>query len=405
MRCSLIGWALLSLGLSALPAGSARAAFPQLLFAPENAASATQQGPIDTDFPLPVQIRLQDCRSGTCVSAAPNLAVGTLTVELPASGASATATPAGPFADAARDAMGRYPAVTFRANGQFGTYRANFVLRTPQGTVIASSAVVLKNLNGSVGPPAQVSLLTGSGQVLGVRREFPNPIGFVVVDANGNTVPGAQVTARTSSDPGVPSALVRVQGSPGRPNQFEITGSTNFAGEAFFTATANGLAGTFPLTASVAGVPATASASLTTTGVAGQFTNLLPVGGDGQSAPPETPFAQPLVVRVTDAFGGPVVNQSVRFRAPAGATASAQLNGIGNDLSVLSDAMGRAQVTARANVLPGNYDVTVSSVMSADVIGSPAELSLSFRLSNTEQNIFANGFEPAPAAVVAEPAE
>jgi hypothetical protein len=394
---------LLAAGLA--PMGAAHAV-AQFAFGPVNAASAEQQGPVDQDFPLPVQIRLQDCRSGSCVGAGPGSAFGTLSIEAPASGASATATPAGPFPDSARTAQGNYPAVTLRANGQFGTYRVDFVLRDAQGAVLTSSPVTLKNLNGSVGSPVQLSLLSGSGQSAGVRRRFADSIAFVVVDANGNTVPGVQVTARTPGDPNQASAELRPSGPGGSPTDpFNVVATTNFAGEARFDASANGRAGTYPVTASATGIVATPAASLTNTGVAGVFTDMVLLSGDGQSAAPTTPFAQPLAVRTLDAFGNPVANRPVTFAAPSAGTASAILNFVGNQVVVNSNASGNAQVSAIANALPGSYIVQITATLPTEVTGGNFVLSLRPQLSNTEPTIFANGFEPAPTAVVVDAAE
>lgn len=105
------------------------------------------------------------------------------------------------------------------------------------------------------------------------------------------------------------------------------------------------------------------------------------VAGTGQSVTIGSAFAEPLIVRVTDAHGQPWPGLSVRFEAPA-AGASATLSAI----TATTNAHGIATVSATANAQTGNYTVTAQIV---DATGIPA---LSFALSNASA-IFTLGAE------------
>jgi hypothetical protein len=86
-------------------------------------------------------------------------------------------------------------------------------------------------------------------------------------------------------------------------------------------------------------------------------------GGDNQSTPVNTAFAQPLVVSVASAHGEPVVGGQVTFTAPASG-ASAVLSGTPATI----DADGTASVTATANNVPGSYAVDANAAGLAEAV-------------------------------------
>ncbi len=91
--------------------------------------------------------------------------------------------------------------------------------------------------------------------------------------------------------------------------------------------------------------------------VVASFTQNMPAqmtvtSGDAQQTVVATAFANPLEVRVADADGAPLAGIEVIFSAPA-AGASASLSAI----TVVTDANGRAAVTAIANGTVGSYQV------------------------------------------------
>lgn len=173
-----------------------------------------------------------------------------------------------------------------------------------------------------------------------VGQAFANPLQVRVTDVNGDPVPGATVTY-TAPASGA-SASLSAQ-----------TVMTDNNGLASVTATANTVAGSYAVSASVEGVDTPASFSLTNT--PGPAAVNIAAQGDGQSAPVNTPFPEPLVVLVTDAFGNAVEGVDVAFSAP-GSGASAMLSAP----SATTDANGLAQVTATANGTPGSYAVTAT---------------------------------------------
>jgi hypothetical protein len=144
---------------------------------------------------------------------------------------------------------------------------------------------------------------------------------------------------------------------------------TDGGGFASITATANTIAGSYTVFASVEGVDTPATFPMTNT--AGAASATIGAQGDGQSAPVDTAFPEPLVVLVTDAFGNAVEGVEVDFDAPSSG-ASADLSAT----SVLTDANGLAQVTATANGTVGSYDITAS----VSGISPPATFSLTNRV-------------------------
>ncbi len=159
--------------------------------------------------------------------------------------------------------------------------------------------------------------------------------------------------------------------------------ATIVQGDAGVSATALTTAGTYTVSAS-AGVDSTA-ASFALTNKAGASASVAVSSGSGQSATVTTGFAAPLVAVVTDSFGNPVPGVSVTFAAPASG-ASATLAGS----PAVTDANGRAVVTATAGAFVGSYSVTASAA------GVPA--GAAFGLTNTggPQNLAAQ-----PVAAVA----
>jgi hypothetical protein len=119
------------------------------------------------------------------------------------------------------------------------------------------------------------------------------------------------------------------------------------------------------------------------TNVAAAPATIAIVSGNDQSAAVGAPFANPLVVSVSDAFGNPVSGVEVRFAAPASG-ASATLSAT----SVVTDGSGTASVTATANGTAGSYVVT------ATVSGlAPVSFALTNVATDPTDRVFANGFE------------
>jgi Bacterial Ig-like domain (group 1) len=257
----------------------------------------------------------------------------------------------------------------------------------------------------------QGSKLVGSGSIGAAYQG-----GSVSISADGNTVivggPGdddsrigaawvfvtsptllAYVQQPTTTAAGqaiTPAVTVQLQDAGGNPVGLAgvtvtlslTTGSGTLSGTLSHLTDASGLATFGDLSINMVGSKqlATASAGLTSavsstfTITAGAAATITVTGGGTQSAPVNTPFAQPLQVTVTDAFGNPVNGAVVTFSAP-GSGPSAILS---NGGSATTDASGHASVTAQANGAAGGpYTVTAS-------VGSLAPVN--FSLTNSQDS-------------------
>ena len=156
------------------------------------------------------------------------------------------------------DTTGTAMAGTFTANAIAGGYA---VTASAAG---ASSATF--NLTNTAGPPNAIAATAGTPQSATVDSVFATLLVATVADAAGNPVPGVTVTfTAPGSGPGGSFA--------GGVN----TATTNAQGQATALAfTANGIAGPYTVTASVAGVATTAAFSLTNTAPALQSIAVTP---------------------------------------------------------------------------------------------------------------------------------
>jgi hypothetical protein len=191
-----------------------------------------------------------------------------------------------------------------------------------------------------------------------VGEPFANALEVLVTDVNGDPVPDVTVTFAAPA-----SGASAVLSSD--------TATTDATGRASVTATANTVAGSYVVNASVEGVDTPASFNLTNT--AGAAAATIAALGAAQSAVVGMPFPEPLVVLVTDVFGNPVEGVEVDFAAPTtGATA------ILSATTVFTDANGLAQVTATANNITGSYEITAT----VSGIAPPAAFALTNRLDD-----------------------
>jgi hypothetical protein len=293
-----------------------------------------QSAAINAAFAAPIKALVVD-------SAGNPLAGTTVVFSVPASGASATLSAATATTNAAGIAS-----VTVTANATAGAYQITAGI---MGTA-ASTTFSLSNY----GTPASVTVVSGSGQSTTVGTPFGAPLVVVVRDAVSQIVPGATVTfaaPATGARATLSSANV-------------ISDAT---GQSTITATAGQVAGGYAVTASVSGVVAPASFTLTNT--AGSGVNITATAGGGQSATVGNAFGTALAVTVTDTFGNPVAAAVVTFTAPtSGARATFSVPAV-------TSAAGQTSATATANTVSGSYTVTAT----APGVTTPA----SFALTNT----------------------
>jgi len=173
--------------------------------------------------------------------------------------------------------------VTTDANGNIGfTGFTPTQNQTSQGAVYVVTATAT-NINigtsqFSAGPPAQISVVSGSSQTALIGTAFANPLTAKVVDSRGDPVPNIQVQfAAPNSNPPTNPATGLFAGS-----LQTIIAITNTVGQAASTTlTANNAPGNFTVLASVVGNPGIAPVSfaLTNTQPAPTITSFTPTAG------------------------------------------------------------------------------------------------------------------------------
>jgi uncharacterized repeat protein (TIGR01451 family) len=207
-------------------------------------------------------------------------------------------------------------------------------------TVAAVHADCTIDAQFALDPPTTLAAVGGASQSTGVDAPFAAPLQVRVANAAGIGVPGVTVTF--SAPASGASALVAT------------SAVTDADGIARVDARANTIAGSYVVDASAAGVPGVASFDLHN--LAGPPAQVVATGGAVQSTVVESAFAEPLALRVSDAYDNPVAGVAVAFAAPASG-ASANLSAT----SATTDADGRAAVQAGANALVGSYEVTATA--------------------------------------------
>ena len=124
--------------------------------------------------------------------------------------------------------------------------------------------------------------------------------------------------------------------------------------------TANTVAGSYSVSASVSRDGTTASVNFALTNTAGAATSVAVARGNNQSATVGTAFGTPLSVTVTDNNANPVSGASVTFTAPASG-AGARFPGSVATVTVTTDGTGTATAPAlTANGTAGAYSITAS---------------------------------------------
>ncbi|MGA7237318.1 MAG: Ig-like domain-containing protein [Bryobacteraceae bacterium] len=238
---------------------------------------------------------------------------------------------------------------------------------------------------------------------------------------NLTNLPGASHTLAFVQQPAdasagatiTPAVTVRLQDSlgnptptPGVPVTLQLQApmrQKSLSGTATQLTDANGLATFADLRVQTAGQyqllaesPSVASATSTTFNIrAGAPATIRATGGAPQDAAIATAFPEPLLATVSDAAGNPVSGVTVNFTAPASG-ASATLS----PSSAMTDASGRASVTAVANITAGSYVVTAT----ASGVSAGASFALTNVASGASQISFIQQPTNAPAGAPITPA-
>jgi len=284
-------------------------------------AGTAQSTMVTTAFPVALSVIVRDMANNPMSGV-------TVSFTGPATGAGATLS----VASAVTNASG-VASTAATANGTAGSYAV-----TASVANLAQTAAFALTNNPRV--PA-VSVLSGSGQSALTAAAFAAPLRVVVKDQAGGVMPGVSVTFTGPPATGASASLSATS---------VVTDAT---GTAQTSATANGIAGSYVVTATAAGASASASFSLTN---APRVPSTIAVaGGSSQSVLIGRAFAAPLTVVVRDQAGAPFSGATVSFAAPASG-ASAALSAA----TVVTNASGQASVAATANGAGGSYVVTAS---------------------------------------------
>jgi hypothetical protein len=129
-------------------------------------------------------------------------------------------------------------------------------LGTPSGASLGSPAVNTLTIGEPPAPPASISAASGTPQSTPVANPFANPLVVTVQDSYGDLVPGATVTF-TAPSSGASGTFANRSAT--------VTATTNAAGQASESFTANNSAGDYTITAAVSGVSTPASFTLNNT--------------------------------------------------------------------------------------------------------------------------------------------
>jgi hypothetical protein len=321
-------------------------------------AGIQQSTPINTAFGTLLSALVKDTNGSP-------LAGATVTFTAPATGASGSF--AGGVNTAVTDASGVATSKVFTANASAGTYSVNASAGSVTGAVYT--------LTNTTGPPATVTVVSGTPQSAQVNAAFSLPLTAIVKDAGGNPVSGASVifTAPASGPGGTFVNGMSTAASV-------LTDASGTAVSPQFTAKA--LAGQYNVTAS-SGTATSANFAMTNT--AGPPASITVAGGTPQSAKISTPFATLLSVTVADSAGNPVNGAQVTF------TVTSAVNGAGGAFAGgVSTASTNASGVATAVSFTANSTAGGPYSVKATIAPNPSP-SATFLLTNS----------PGPAATIA----
>ncbi len=267
----------------------------------------------------------------------------TVTFAAPSSGASGTF---GGATSVTTDSNGDATAPTFTANTTAGSY-----------TVTASTSGVSPDasfsLTNTPDKPASIVVTDGSPQSAVVANTFAKPLTVTVVDQYGNAEPAGITVSFAAPGSGASGTF-----SNGTGSMDVTTASDGTATSSAFTA--NTVAGSYAVTASVTGAkPGTFSL----TNTPGPASSISVDSGSGQSATVGSAFGSGLTILLTDQYGNPEQTAyTVTFTINAGTNgASGTFSGGGTSALVQTNSSGTAtSPTVIANTVAGTFTVTAT---------------------------------------------
>ena len=318
-----------------------------------------QSANVGTAFATLFQVRV--AISGTGVQGV------TVVFTAPTSGASGTFKNTGQTTESdVTDSNGLATASTFTANSVVGQYQVTASI--PGGS---SANLILTNTAGT-GVPAVVQAEGGTPQTTVVGSPFTSPLQAGVADSSNNPLAGVSVTFTA------PSSGADATFFGGKSTETDITNANGIATSSILTA--NSTTGTFTVNATVSGVAAPATFSLTNQSATSA---VIATSGTPQRVVAGSAFAS-LTGTAVDAGGNPLSGVSVNFAAPTSGPSGTFSNGT-TAQTVTTDSNGQATVGFTANSTAGapyNVTATVGSL-------TPA----SFALMNTVSGVTAYTFD------------
>jgi hypothetical protein len=200
-------------------------------------------------------------------------------------------------------------------------------------------------------PTETIAATSGTPQSAALNTSFSAPL-VATVTMGGLPVSGAFVTF-TAPATGASGTFTTSASN----TETDTTDATGIATSSVFTA--NGTIGADVVTASVAGVTATTSYSLTNT--SGPPASITATSGSLQDATVSTAFGAPLVATVVDSNQNPVSGASVTFTAPATGASGVFASNSSNTETDTTNASGQATSSAfTADATAGAYTVTAT---------------------------------------------
>jgi hypothetical protein len=274
-----------------------------------------------------------------------------VTFTAPASGPSGTFAGGGVSSKATSEASGLATSQPFTANSIVGSYEV-------MASAPTAPALAAFDLTNTTGAPAAITATAGNGQSAPINNAFVNPLQVTVVDSGQNPVSSAVVVFAAPAT-GASGAFSNPSGTSGSTTSTTaITNASGVATAGVFTA--NTIAGSDSVTATVAGV--SAAATFTLTNLPGQATNVTAISGTPQNAIGDKQFAAPLTVSVTDNQNNPVSGAVVTFTAQTTpASGTFQDSGTNTTTATTNSSGIAASAPFTANATAGTYAVTASS--------------------------------------------
>ncbi|MHC4822139.1 MAG: CARDB domain-containing protein, partial [Planctomycetota bacterium] len=169
-------------------------------------------------------------------------------------------------------------------------------IRAASGNLSASASVTVQQV------ATLVAAVSGDGQTGTVGQALSQPLVVTSVDQGGFPVPGATVTFTVGSGGGSVTVAEAT------------TDAQSLASTVWTLGTTSGVQN---LTAAIPGA-GSSTRLLSATAMAGPPAALEKVSGDGQTIPAGAAAFQPVIVKLTDAFGNGVIGGSVSFAVTAG---------------------------------------------------------------------------------------